>query len=689
MLAARRLPPVLLASLAACSSSEPPTPDPCDAIEAPTLTWSAPEPTWDAEALEASLQLDAPVQGLSASSFIAQGARLAGLAGEGLQRNLRLEGLQPGTTVEVELKTPTEVSAVGCPAVRLQTPEPLRFSVPFEPWVLNEPVGWTPLPSRPSGPWFTERTDEVGLSEGVNAGRAMLVDFDGDGREDVVTLPVTEAPLTPRFFRNESEAGQVLFRDVTASSGMAEASIALLVFADLDGDGDMDAFAGTSFRSGVEHGGIWENTGAGRFEHRGLSGLDDGRASAQTFEEMAAASLADFDGDGHLDLYVGHWYPGSERGNGTPSGDRLYRGDGALGFTPVDLPEQTNPLTLEGNPLLFGVGRAAYGIAVADYDEDGDLDIFVNNYGAGRPALGSAPKYWDHNLLWKNGGNLDFVDVSVEAGVAATLRGIGGVEEEAPLEFNGQTWPSPIGGNGFGCQFADFDNDGDLDLVVGTIAHPDFRQSDRTMLHVNQGPPDYHFTEESAARGLEYYEDELHPVLLDVDGDGQMDLAMSRLRGGSKWRLYFQTPDHGFALTAVAETGVDIERPGPTLWLDADGDGDLDMLMPKGRLRYFENRVGDAFGHLQVRLQDASSTVGSRVFVRSSAGLQQRMISAGEGHYNTQQSRTLHFGLGTDTGAAAVRVKWPDGTETDLGTVRRDVHIRVERSGIVGGYALP
>ena len=80
------------------------------------------------------------------------------------------------------------------------------------------------------------------------------------------------------------------------------------------------------------------------------------------------------------------------------------------------------------------------------------------------------------------------------------------------------------------------------------------------MLHINGGGEAPVFEEESAQRGLEYYEDELHPALIDVDNDGRLDLAMSRLRGGSKFEFYFQAADHQFGMIDQAESGVDIER---------------------------------------------------------------------------------------------------------------------------------
>lgn len=548
-------------------------------------------------------------------------------------------------------------------------------------------------------PYFVELTEAVGLIDAaLSGGRAMVVDLDGDGLDDLVTLPITvgdDAKMAPRFARNAGRdgGGQIVFEDVTAASGMADAEAAILVFADVDGDGDMDAFTGLSFRAAAGQLGIWLNDGDGHFTWHGASGLAPPTAGTASgghtiYKEVAAAAFADFDGDGHLDLYLGHHYSGSPTTDGlfAPALDELYRGDGQGGFTLASLPPQTNPLTTQVEPGLAGVGRAAYGIALADFDDDGDMDVFVNNYGAGRPALGSPPRYWDHNLLWRNDGAMAFTDVGVVDEVAATERGIGGVQREEPVVLNGTTYPGPIGGNGFGCQWGDVDNDGDLDLVVGTIAHPDYPQSDRTMLHYNQGPGvTPRFTEESAKRGLEYYEDELHPALVDIDGDGRLDLAMSRLRGGSKWEVYLQDPDGSFVMASQEGSGVDITRPGPTVWLDYDGDGDLDFFMPQGGGRLFENAIGQDNRRLVLELVATAprDATGARVTLTTSAGVQVREVTGGGGHYNTQSTRRLHFGLGGDSGAGDVTIRWPDGEVQELGDITADVTLRVTQGGAI------
>jgi len=589
------------------------------------------------------------------------------------------------------------------------------------PWSHDgEVTGGTPV--APTAPYFREiPAAENGLEGVLVAGRGMVVDLDGDGWDDLVTMPVdngaSDSPpapaeaLVPTLARNLGGDGAPFrFANATGASGLGDAPMAIAVLGDVDGDGDQDLFAGQSARSRATPG-IFLNDGDGAFTAVDDPGVGTGLIVADVWVEQAAGVFGDFDGDGNLDLYVGSWRSGTIDAEGRATGvpfrdfgepDELFLGDGTGRFVAQELPPQTNPRSVEVHPDLAGTARPAYGACTADVDDDGDLDVFVNNYGAGRPALGSPPRYYDHNFLWRNDsagpGAVTFVDVGVAAGVDATLRGIGGVQDESSMavRVGGQTYPHPIGGNGFGCHFGDLDNDGDMDLAVGTIAHPDYPQSDRAMLHINQGNAT--FTEESAERGLEYTEDELHPVLVDVDQDGRLDLGMSRLRcyeedrrppqlpeDHCRFELYLQEASGGtFAMIPNEDTGIDIRRPSATVWSDIDHDGDLDFFMPKGDGgRLFENTVGQANGHLVLELvaRGPRDATGARVTATTSAGTQTREVTSGGGHYNNQHTRRVHFGLGGDSGARDVTIRWPGGGVTRLGDVTAGYTLRVEQGG--------
>jgi hypothetical protein len=550
-------------------------------------------------------------------------------------------------------------------------------------------------PTIPSAPHFVDVTSSAGLGAGTYGfGRVMVVDVDGDGLDDIVGTPthdgshsVPPAILDKLVLRNR---GDGTFEDVTSSSGLEGALVGLLVFGDVDNDGDQDAYAGTIPTSGQSGWGVWLNDGTGSFAHAGENGtelLQMTCGDATCTGSQIAATFADLDGDGNLDLYVGAWF-WSDWSTDTrwspPGRDQLYRGlgDGTFQNVSAGLPNHNPP----HSGVSSGFGRAAMGITAGDYDNDGDVDLFVANYGAGRPVgpgsspICQPPMYWDQNLLWRNDGSMSLSNVAEAAGVHATMRGPSGIASEETLVVGTEcpedvrgTYPSPIGGNHFTPQWGDFDNDGDLDLVVGAISHPDYVQSDPTMLFVNQGAPDWDFIEESLDRGLVYREDEKHVHWVDLDNDGLLDIVATGLRAESEneLRIYLQDADHDFVLQSASTTGIDDRRQEALAFLDYDMDGDLDLYLAEddGQAKLLRNDAGNANRSIAFRLVASApaDATGARVTVGSSAGPQLREVVSGSGHYNVQPSRVLYFGLAGDTCATDVIVRWPDGTEQALG----------------------
>ncbi|MBL9127097.1 MAG: VCBS repeat-containing protein, partial [Verrucomicrobiales bacterium] len=161
----------------------------------------------------------------------------------------------------------------------------------------------------------------------------------------------------------------------------------------------------------------WTDKAAIPFVH------DDGSSGRRYIVETVASGLAvfDFDGDGDEDIYFlsGTALPGADAKK--PAGNALYRNDGNWRFT--DVTERA------------GVGRAGYGLGVCtgDYDNDGDEDLYVSNFGP--------------NVLYRNNGDGTFTDVTREAGVA-------------------------VGPHvGAGAAFLDMDGDGDLDLFAANYVN--------------------------------------------------------------------------------------------------------------------------------------------------------------------------------------------------------------------------
>ncbi|GIX05853.1 MAG: RNA-binding protein [Candidatus Poribacteria bacterium] len=318
------------------------------------------------------------------------------------------------------------------------------------------------------------------------------------------------------------------------------------------------AFADPLFTDATDEAGI-------RFQHV------DGRSGQKYFVETLGSGVAlfDYDNDGDLDIYFvnGAPLPGYVP-QGVPK-NRLYRNEGNWKFTDVT--------------DLAGVGDEGYGhgACVGDYDNDGDLDLYVTNFGP--------------NVLYQNNGDGTFTDVSQRAGVADAR------------------WSSSAA-------FADYDQDGDLDLYVanylilsleenpwcglkekGVRAYcaPDQFPGQADALYRNNG--DGTFTEVTAASGvLRPHGKGLGVSWGDYDNDGYPDLYVANdstenflfhnLRDGTFEEVGF------FSGVAVGETGV-MENGMGTDWGDYDNDGWLDLVVTNyaDQMNTLYHNDGDGF----------------------------------------------------------------------------------------------
>jgi len=223
----------------------------------------------------------------------------------------------------------------------------------------------------------------------------------------------------------------------------------------------------------------------------------DGGSGQRYIVETVSAGLAlfDYDNDGDIDIYFLNGAPLQGTVCSPPPRNALYRNDGGWKFT--DVTEQA------------GVGDTGYGLGVAigDYDNDGDQDIFLNNYGP--------------NVLYRNNGDGTFTDVTKQAGVAGS------------------------GDVGAGACFLDTDGDGDLDLYVAryldfsydkhvatttlgvpVYANPRFYRPLPALLYRNNG--DGTFTDISASSGIGRHAGYgMGTVCADYDGDGDTDILVA------------------------------------------------------------------------------------------------------------------------------------------------------------------
>jgi len=496
--------------------------------------------------------------------------------------------------------------------------------------------------------------------------RLAFADLDGDGCDEIVAhslYPNAQAgvPFTHLVFKSGCDG---TFTEVSAASGLADVQAGFFAFGDVDNDGDQDCFAGLDIPLAGKASSLWLNDGSGHFTEQPGSGVEG--PSGNTVH--ANAVFADFNGDARLDLFIG----AGHTSYAAPDELLLGRGDGTFMRT-----------TLGGT-----VASPSNGSVACDYDDDGDLDIFVSVYGV---SLGGA-----QNLLYQNDGAAGFKNVAVETGFASLATGnywIPATGLGTALE-PGRGPGQYIGSNGFGLACEDSDRDGDLDLVVSAISHPggDYNRtwSDPTTLLLNSGAAGgYTFENAWLARRLPYNEGDVDAAMVDFDNDGRMDISLSRtdkyeagytteLQQG--WfGLMHQQADGTFAALDRAVGFTDEDRgPGTKgaqnhAWSDVDRDGDLDLLIGArdqggGRANLlFRNDLGDQHHWLALRMVGDGTAInrdaiGTRVTITSGDVKLVREVKSSRGTYNSMDTRVLYFGLGELGCGFDVEVRWPDGT---------------------------
>ena len=431
-----------------------------------------------------------------------------------------------------------------------------------------------------------------------------LLDYDGDGKLDIWV--VQGGPLkdrtgdlpSDRLYRNISEGSKLMFEDVTGPAGLGAESYGMgIVTGDVDNDGDTDVITLNFGRNQ-----LFLNWGT-RFEKRADEAL------MKPKEWSISGSLADLDGDGWLDLYVANYmeFPPLDQykvcrrlstrkgycapSNFEPTPDQLLlnKGNGVfldvskqsgiagaaergMGVVVDDLNGDGTPdvyvandmamnflwLNRIGTPfvndaLLSGVAvnghgmrEASMGVAVADWDQDFDPDLFLTH-----DIKESNTLYSYEHAGW-------FSDQSIQSGLA----------------------PPSLSKTGFGTVFFDAENDGDLDVFIanGSVSmidaqlakrlEPPLRQTNQLFINTGSGK-----FEENDATMLSQFEEVSRGVAMgDLDNDGDVDLVISNNDGPVRVQQNLSTNSSGETNHWLGVRLLSLGRDalGAVVWIDGD-----------------------------------------------------------------------------------------------------------------------
>ncbi len=526
--------------------------------------------------------------------------------------------------------------------------------------------------TKASGVHFSGTADHTSrkyLIETMGSGAALL-DYDNDGRLDVFL--VNGAPLsdpTPkgtipkktgpqdwnRLFHQKPDG---TFEDVTEKAGLQGAGYGMgVAVGDFDNDGYEDLFV-------TAYGGnkLYHNNRDGTFqdvtERAGVAG--EGWSTS--------AAWVDLDNDGLLDLVVLRYMQWDF--------DDIYCGEHTEGGRAYCHPDTFKPI----KPLVYhndGDGRFSevgdkiglskpgkgLGIAIADYDRDGHIDLFVANDSMVQ-------------FLYRNKGNGTFEE--------------GGLMSQVAVDEDGQTFA------GMGVDFADYDNDGYPDLVVDDLANQKY-----ALFHNARDGSFAYQTPASMLGQISMLHSGWGLRFQDFDNDGWKDLLIAQGHDldtieKTNPQLHYKEPmlllrnSGGKKFEDVSAKAGDVFQQR---WVarglatgDIDNDGKVDALVStNGGPAYLLHNDTSGAGHwLTLELtghksnRDAIGAVVKLTAAGISGTAAQFETVSTAGSYLSSSDKRVHFGLGAATVAGEIEIHWPGGAVQVLKDVRADQILKVD-----------
>ncbi|HEY1575705.1 MAG TPA: CRTAC1 family protein, partial [Terracidiphilus sp.] len=298
------------------------------------------------------------------------------------------------------------------------------------------------------------------------------------------------------------------------------------------------------------------------------------------------------------------------------------------------------------------------GVAIADYDRDGHVDLFVAN--------DSMPEF-----LYHNKGDGTFEEVGLASGVA--------------VDIDGRTYA------GMGVDFADYNNDGRPDIVVTDLANQ------RYAVYQNNGDGTFTYTTQNIGVGQMTLSHSGWGVkFLDYDNDGWKDLLIAQGHDLDTIELNYPNLHYREPMLLARNTGrgfIDVSAESGNVfrqpWVargmaigDIDNDGRLDAVVTTndGAVHILHNETSTHNHWILLKLVGHSSNrdaIGAEVTLVTSTGTQYATVSI-TGSYLSSSDKRVHFGLGGESIAQRIEIRWPSGIRQTLKDVSGDQILQID-----------
>ena len=514
-----------------------------------------------------------------------------------------------------------------------------------------------------------------------------------------------------------SKKQSIQFEDISFDAGVADVAVNSSgpSFIDYDNDGDIDIYVNTEYHGENQGNRLFENDGSGYFIDVAVErGVDNKYALGR------GASWGDYDNDGEMDLIVSNLpSSGGTKIPPTTLFKNLLIETGSANFRNATVESNLFRANVKEDREIGGIGNTGAGVAWADYDNDGDLDLYWK-----------CADYDIDNALFRNNGDGTFTDVTEEAGAGiidlvaeagsqgspnwtdvnqdgwidllVTNEGSEKIlflnQENGTFKNITRSFRAPSGtvflnpGNANGACIGDIDNDGDMDIFLPTAD-----QSNRLYISLLSDTGSLSYKDISLSSGIDHKSGARGCTMGDFDNDGLIDIYVNN--GGLQntlindvinlpifvqfyiaiepaYNKLFQNNGDLTFSDVTKTSGTEVLGIGSGVGnADLDDDGFLDLFLTNRTFynsdkqitesdrNYLLRNKGNGNNWIKIELTGTKSNTnayGARVKVMAGESIQYREHTSAHG-YNSANDYRLHFGLANEESIDSIEIIWPSG----------------------------